>query len=254
MRDKVVLVTGAGGGLGRSISLAAVERGASTVVMTDVNAEVLADAAEELKRAGGNALRHSLNVTSESGWQEMLHTLDAAGVRPQVLINNAGITHRAGIDSSTLDDWHRVMDVNVTGTFLGMKHVAPRVRDAGGGAIVNVSSIAGLTGYFSAPYTASKWAVRGLTRTAAVEYAPWGIRVNCVCPGFVETPLTAGVATMTSAFAEGTAMRRLCTPEEVAMAVTFLASRESSYITGTDMLLDGGYLAGSHMSGLAKLL
>ena len=160
-----------------------------------------------------------------------------------VLVNNAGVVSRVGIMDVSADEWRRVMDINLTGALYGMRAAAPLIRDSGGGAMVNISSTAGLLGYAGAAYVASKWALRGLTKTAAMEFTDWGIRVNSVHPAQVTDTAIAGNAS--AAYREVTArvipLGRGARPEEVARVVLFLASDESSYVTGTEIAVDGGY-------------
>ena len=154
-----------------------------------------------------------------------------------VLVNNAGIVALGPLKTFNLDDWHKVIDVNLTGTFLGMRAAVQPMIDAGGGSIINVSSIEGLRGApFVHPYVASKWAVRGLAKSAALELAPKNIRVNSVHPGFIRTPMTAHLPEDMVTIPLG----RPAEPEEVATFIVFLASDESSYSTGSEFIMDGG--------------
>jgi 3alpha(or 20beta)-hydroxysteroid dehydrogenase len=163
--------------------------------------------------------------------------------RLDVLVNNAGITNRAGVLDTELADWTRVIQVNLTGVFLGMKHGGRAMVRDGGGTIVNIASFAAYTGYRAASYAAAKWGVRGLTQTAADELGPRGVRVNSVSPGFVPTPLTENAPNLVRSFSEATPLGRTCSPDDIAAAVLYLASDASSYVCGHDLLVDGGFMA-----------
>jgi 3alpha(or 20beta)-hydroxysteroid dehydrogenase len=140
-----------------------------------------------------------------------------------------------------LEDWNRLLSVNLTGAFLGIREAAPLIRDSGGGAIVNTGSIAGLTGHFATAYSASKWGIRGITKSAAMELVDWGIRVNAVHPGLVHTPLVEDSVDFVKALTDQTPMERGASSEEIAKVVLFLACDDSSYITGHDIAVDGGF-------------
>lgn len=145
-----------------------------------------------------------------------------------------------------------MFSVNTTGTFLGIKCCAPLLKKAGKSAIVNTASVAGMTGYFSTPYTASKWAIRGLTKSTAMEYADWGIRINSVNPGFIHTPATCDAKELFDASNQLIALNRSGHAREIAKGVLFLASDDASYMTGTDLVIDGGLTNGGDMRMIAK--
>ncbi len=237
---KVAIVTGASRGLGASTARLFVEMGAS-VVLCDVLDDRGAGLAKEL---GDRAIFQHLDVTNAQDWEMAVAVAERRHGRLDILVNNAGINIRAGIADVALDDWNRVLAVNVGGALLGIKAATPAMRRSGGGAIVNVASAAALRASTSAAYTASKWALRGVSKVAALEYASWGIRSNTVCPGVVPTELNAGQAYVTSVVAK-IPMGRNCTPEEIANAVLFLASDQSSFITGADIPVDGGLTVGT---------
>ena len=159
-----------------------------------------------------------------------------------VLVNNAGVSLR-GVDlaHTSRADWDRVLAVNLTGPFLGIKAAAPVIRDSGGGSIVNIGSTAGINGHFAAAYSASKWGLRGLTKAAAMEYADWNIRVNAVHPSIVPTPMVEDADAFVEAMESVTALKRSASLEDVAHAVMFLASDEAGYLTGLDLPIDGGF-------------
>jgi 3alpha(or 20beta)-hydroxysteroid dehydrogenase len=238
-----VVVTGAARGQGAAEARLLAELGAH-VVATDV---VDPDAA----LGDAIAFRH-LDVTDEAAWAhlatDLAETLGATPLRG--LINNAGITHRAGIGGTERADWDRVIAVNLTGPMLGMRALAPLM--GAGSSIVNVGSVAGLTGHYTAAYTASKWGLRGLSRVAATEYGPRGIRVNTIHPGFIETEMTANApAAMREAQLELTPLERLGEAADVAGLAAFLLSDASGYISGADLPVDGGFASSAGAKHLA---
>jgi len=239
---KIAVVTGGSRGIGAAVGRAFGREGAAVVIcdLLDERGEGIAD---DVNRAGGSAIFVHLDVTAQTDWQAMTARVDAWRGGIDVLVNNAGINVRTGIEKVGLDDWNRVVSVNLTGPLLGMQTVAPIMRRRGGGAIVNIASNAALRGIKSAAYCASKWGVRGLTKVAALEFAAAGIRVNTVCPGVVPTELNAGQPYVATTGAK-TPMGRIATAEEIAAAVLFLASSSSSFITGMDMPVDGGLTIG----------
>jgi len=239
---RIAVVTGGSRGIGAAVGRTFAREGAAVVIcdLLDERGEGIAD---EINRAGGSAMFVHLDVTAQADWQAMTARVDAWRGGIDVLVNNAGINVRTGIENVALDDWNRVMAVNLTGPLLGMQTVAPIMRRRGGGAIVNIASNAALRGIRSAAYCASKWAVRGLTKVAALEFAAAGIRVNTVCPGVVPTELNAGQPYVATT-GEKTPMGRIATAAEIAQAVLFLASNSSSFITGMDMPVDGGMTVG----------
>lgn len=238
-----VVVTGAARGQGAAEARLLARLGAQ-VVATDV---VAPDEA-----LGDGVVFRLLDVTDEAAWAELAADLGTTlgGARLRGLINNAGITHRAGIAQTERGDWDRVLAVNLTGPMLGMRALAPLMGD--GSSIVNVGSIAGLTGHYTAAYTASKWGLRGLSRVAATEYGPRGIRVNTIHPGFIETDMTANApAAMREAQLELTPLGRLGEAADVAGLAVFLISDASGYISGADLPVDGGFASSAGAKHLA---
>jgi 3alpha(or 20beta)-hydroxysteroid dehydrogenase len=238
-----VVVTGAARGQGAAEARLLAELGAN-VVATDV---VDPDGSP----GDGIAFRR-LDVTDEDAWARLAADLaETLGTTPlRGLINNAGITHRAGIDQTERADWDRVIAVNLTGPMLGMRALAPLMGD--GSSIVNVGSIAGLTGHYTAAYTASKWGLRGLSRVAATEYGPRGIRVNTIHPGFIETDMTANApVAMREAQLELTPLERLGEAADVAGLAVFLLSDAAAYISGADLPVDGGFASSAGAKHLA---
>lgn len=242
--NKVAIVTGAGSGMGREEAWLLASEGAK-VVASDINEAGVQAVVKEIEAAGGDALAIAHNVTSEEDWIKVVAATMAKYGKIDVLVNNAGISMAVNMLDTSVDQWNKVMDINVSSVFLGMKHVVPIMKENNGGSIVNISSIAGLTGGSGAgAYTASKGAVRMLSKAAAVDYGQFNIRVNSVHPGFIETPMSAEhIEKMLQWFLSQTALPRVGQAVEVAKAVLFLASDESSYITGVELPVDGGVTA-----------
>ena len=238
--DKVAVVTGGARGMGESHVRRFVEEGAK-VVFTDINKEVGEKLASEL---GDNTLFVKHDVTDEAGWQEVIEKTEAAFGPVNVLVNNAGISMSKSIFDMSVEDYKKIIDINQVSVFLGIKAVLPSMQKAEGGSIVNISSMNGIVGG-AVGYTDSKFAVRGLTKAAALQVGHLGIRVNSVHPGVVETPMvTEGDAVeQIKEFAKNIPMRRMAQSEEVTNMVLFLASEESSYSTGSEFIIDGGLTA-----------
>jgi NAD(P)-dependent dehydrogenase (short-subunit alcohol dehydrogenase family) len=244
LAGKVALITGGASGMGQSEAVIFAKEGAKVVV-----ADVLEAEGRRVADSLGGAGRFvHLDVTSEPAWQEAIAATRGHFGKLDVLVNNAGISGSFDPDTLSTSAWDRLMDVNAKGVFLGMKHAIPGMEQAGGGAIVNISSVSGFVGQkgIHMAYNASKGAVRLMTKSAAVQYARSGIRVNSVHPGVLPA-MRSSKATADPAFREkmlaGVPMRREGRVEEVAYAVLFLASDEASYITGTELVVDGGWLA-----------
>jgi 3alpha(or 20beta)-hydroxysteroid dehydrogenase len=241
---KVALITGASGGQGASEARLFGDEGA-TVVIADVLDEPGRALAAELSGAGTTVWYRHLDVADEGAWAALVSEIDASLGRLDILVNNAGVGDQRGVIEQSLSGWERVIDINLWGPIAGMRTCAPLMARSGGGAIVNISSVAGMTGYDSAAYTASKWGLRGVTKTAAMEYAAQGIRVNSVHPGTIDTPMLAHVPDeVMDNYVRVTPMGRAGSPEEIATAVLYLASDEASFITGTELVVDGGFIAG----------
>jgi NAD(P)-dependent dehydrogenase (short-subunit alcohol dehydrogenase family) len=244
---KVALITGGASGMGASMARIFAGEGAKVVVadMLDGEGKTLV---EEITRANGAAIFQRLDVTSEAEWQAAIAATLAAYGKLDILVNDAGISGSAVDDLFDTAAWQRLMAVNATGTFLGMKFAIPQMQKAGGGSIVNISSISGVTGQrgIHVGYNASKGAIRTLTKAAAVQHGRDNIRVNSVHPGLMPPMRTSGRTAdpvVRAKMLEGVPLRRAGRVEEVARAVLFLASDDASYITGTELYVDGGFLA-----------
>ena len=249
LNGKVALITGSARGMGASIARLFAEEGAR-VVLSDILEAPLKALELELSGRGYEVLAQRHDVIDEASWEQIVQATETRFGRLDVLVNNAGVLDTAGVEASSLEAWERVVAVNQTGVWLGMKVAIPALRRSGGGSIVNTSSIYGLVGSGgSAAYHASKGAVRLLTKTAALEYAPDGIRVNSVHPGYVNTPmieqaLPEANVSMLKLLGEQVPLGRLAEPEDIARGVLYLASDESSYVTGSELVIDGGVTAG----------
>jgi 3(or 17)beta-hydroxysteroid dehydrogenase len=247
LAGKVAIVTGGASGMGQSEALIFAREGARVVVADLLEAEG-GQTVDKIKAAGGTARFVKLDVTSESQWQAAIDAAVAGFGALDVLVNNAGISGTFDADMLSTAAWDSLMNVNAKGVFLGMKFAIPAMQKAGRGAIVNISSISGFVGQSGVhmAYNASKGAVRIMTKTAAVQYAKDGIRVNSVHPGFMppmRTSKTSADPEWRAKMLKAVPMKREGRVEEVAHAVLFLASDEASYITGTELVVDGGYLA-----------
>lgn len=246
--DQTVLVTGGAGGQGASHVRALHAEGAN-VVIGGINAERGAGLAAEL---GDGARFVCLDVSQEESWAAAVAETEKAFGALTILVNNAGVQNPpALIESTHRATWDRILDINLTGTFLGIKAAAPALRRAGGGVIINIASTMGLGGTaFYAPYVASKWAVRGLTQTAALELGRDNIRVNAIHPGVVATPFITEPAAGSDApiadfySPEPFAVPRLGQPADITALLLFLASPHAAFITGTEYVIDGGLLLG----------
>lgn len=246
---KVALITGGARGQGAAEARRFAEEGAKIVITDILDAEGKKTAAA----MGDAAIYCSHDVRLEESWAEVVAAAQSAFGKIDVLVNNAGILHVAPLLETALEDYMRVIETNQVSCFLGMKAVVPGMKAVGGGSIVNISSLAGMMGTpHTVAYTASKFAMRGMTKVAALEFAAFGIRVNSIHPGGVATPMI-GIdpdkrqADQSQAGSAGIPLRRIGTAEEMANLALFLASDESSYCTGSEFVADGGMLAGSSL-------
>ncbi len=248
LQNKVVLVTGGASGIGRVTALALAQAGAK-VAIADVNAAAGESTAQLLRERGSDALFVPTDVGDAAAVQALIYTIVAAYGRLDCAFNNAGIE---GLPTRTADanedDFDQIMRVNVKGVWLCMKYELQQMVAQGGGVIVNTASVAGLVGAHSLPiYSASKHAVVGLTKSAAVEYARKGVRVNAVCPTVIRTPMVerglAALPQFMDVVKQSIPMRRIGEPEEVAAAVLWLCSDASRFVTGATLTIDGGFTA-----------
>jgi len=244
---KVALVTGGGSGIGRATSLLLAERGAS-VLVADLAADNAAAVEREISDKGGTASSYAVDVTDPGAVEGMVAAAVERYGGLDVAVNNAGTSGTfAPIAEQPLDAWRSTVELNLSGVFYCMRAEIPRMLERGGGAIVNTSSGAGLMGFAGLPaYVASKHGVVGLTRGGALEYAKQGIRVNCVCPGTVRTPMLeafTGDESTLAAMGRAMPIGRLATPEEIAEGIVWLASPAASYVTGHALAVDGGAAA-----------
>lgn len=240
LAGKVALVTGAARGQGAAEARRFVAEGAQ-VLLTDVLDDEGQAVAAELGEAA--AYQH-LDVTSEAEWEAAVATAEARFGPLTVLVNNAGILDMAPIHEQDIERFRRVIEINLVGTVIGIKVAAASMRKAGGGSIINIASNAGLVGLpQAAGYVSSKWAVRGVTKTAAIDLGPLGIRVNSVHPGGIATPMTGGGNEL-SGWVKKLPIPRWGQPDDVANVVTFLASDEAAYVTGAEWSVDGGATSG----------
>jgi len=247
LAGKVALISGAASGMGQSEAAIFAREGAKVIVADVLEAEGK-QVADKIASGGGQARFVKLDVTSDAEWDAATKAAVSAFGKLDVLVNNAGISGTYDPDMLSSAAWDKVMAVNAKGVFLGMKYAIPLMKQASGGAIVNISSISGFVGQDGVhmAYNASKGAVRIMTKTAAVQFAGDNIRVNSVHPGFMppmRTSKTSADPTWRAKMLASVPMKRAGRVEEVAHAVLFLASDEASYITGTELVVDGGYLA-----------
>src|SRR4051794_14511424 len=242
LAGKVALITGGSRGMGAASARQFVAEGAKVVLgdILDDDGKALAD------ELGENARYVHLDVTNEDDWAAAVETTEREFGALNVLVNNAGILRFGALEEEKLDDFRRLLDINLIGVFLGMRTVIPALRRAGGGSIVNLSSTEGLgASPFLAAYTASKFAVRGITKVAALELGPDNIRVNSVHPGGIDTPMTREVMDDRGRkyVANKVPLKRMGTADDVAALITYLASDDSSYSTGAEFVVDGGATA-----------
>ena len=253
LEGKVSLISGAATGVeGQTMGFGGasahlfVGEGAK-VVIADIDEDQGEKTVSQIRERGDDVMFVRLDVTRDRDWTDAVQATVSHFGRLDILVNSAGTTVRTTVEETTEDVWDQQMDVHAKGTFLGTKHAIPEMRKAGGGSIVNVSSIAGLVGFSSSTaYQAAKGAIRTFTKSAAIQYARHGIRVNTVFPGFAMTPMTKAIfrpGEALDARLSSVPMGRLATPEEIAYGILYLASDESSFVTGSDLVIDGGMTA-----------
>jgi NAD(P)-dependent dehydrogenase (short-subunit alcohol dehydrogenase family) len=247
MKDKVALISGAAGGMGAATARLLAREGA-TVFVADILDKEGAEMVEAIEAAGGKAHYLHLDVTSEDNWKSVVDEVEKIAGGLDVLVNNAGISGSAEQDLYDTAAWHRLMNINSTGVFLGMKYGTAAMRRRGKGSVINLSSISGIVGqgYIHVGYNASKGAVRLITKSGAAQHGRHNIRVNSVHPGLMPPMRTSGRTADPETRAKtlkGVPMGRAGEVDEVAYAILFLASDESSYVTGAELVVDGGWTA-----------
>jgi NAD(P)-dependent dehydrogenase (short-subunit alcohol dehydrogenase family) len=241
--NDVAIVTGARTGIGRATSERLAEEGA-TVVVTHYEQDGAQETVESIRESGGEAVHMKLDVQSEADWQRVIaKTCEEVGC-PTILVNNAGVYMVKPITEIDQDDWQKLFDVNVKGVFLGMKHCAPVMEENGRGSIINMSSVAGLAGVAGHTcYGGSKGAVRLMTKDMAMEVAGTGVRVNSIHPGVIDTKMVREEGPSMEEFRSMHPVDRIGEPEDVAHGALYLASEESKFVTGTELVIDGGFTA-----------
>ena len=246
LHGKVALITGGARGQGAAEARMFAREGAKVVIADVLDSEGSAVAAE-IAESGYDAFYTHLNVTDEENWREAIEATVAAYGKLDILVNNAAIWRGGHVADTSSDQWDQVLDINAKGVFLGTKAALPEMRKAEGGSIVNISSTAGLVGSLtSTAYSASKGAVRLLTKSTAVQYGAEGIRANSIHPGPIDTPMGDQVwpdADSRDEAIQRTVLGRLGTPDDIANGALFLASDESSFMTGSELVIDGGLTA-----------
>ncbi|RZS57720.1 NAD(P)-dependent dehydrogenase (short-subunit alcohol dehydrogenase family) [Microcella putealis] len=242
LTNRTAIVTGAASGIGRATALRLASEGA-TVVVADLQDDKAAEVVAEIEAAGGAASAVHLNVTDEASWAEAVAQTVSTHGGLDILVNNAGIGDTVPIEQSTTDEYQKVIAVTQDSVYYGLKAAAEALKASGNAAVVNVSSMFGIVGGFgtSPAYAAAKGAVRTLTKSVALGWATQGVRVNSVHPGFVDTPILG--ETDRQMLADTTPMARIAQPEELAAAIAFLVSDDASFMTGAELVVDGGYTA-----------
>ena len=247
LENKVALISGGSRGMGAAEAKMFAAEGAH-VVIADILEDEGRKTASKIAETGARCLFTNLDVLKASDWESAISTVTSAFGKLDILVNNAGVTSRMMLLETSEPEWDRVMDINTKGTFLGIKTAIPAMKYSGGGSIVNISSQMGLVGadYISPQYQASKGAVRILTKSVAIQYASDNIRCNSIHPAPIETDMTADIRDDADSFQDmlrRIPMGRYGNPEEGAYAVLYLASDESSFVTGSEVVVDGGWTA-----------
>ena len=242
---KVALISGGARGMGATEARMFAGEGAS-VIFADVLDDLGAQVESQIRDLGGEATYLHLDVTDSESWQRAIGVAESKYGKLDILVNNAGIVRRQSIEETTEELWDEIMAVNAKGVFLGTKYAIPAMRRAGGGSIVNISSISGNVSVGPPAYIASKGAVRLFTKSTAIQYAKENIRCNSVHPGAVDTPMRQSVlaeSARPSMSLESIPLGRIGMPEDIAYGVLYLASDEASFVTGSELVIDGGYIA-----------
>ena len=247
LEGKVAIITGGARGQGATEARMFAQEGAK-VVIGDIRDDLGMQVEAEIRELGGEAIYLHLDVTSADDWQRAIDTAEQQFGKVDVLVNNAAIVLRKDIEETTADDWDNIMEINAKGVFLGTKTVIPAMRRAGGGSIINISSISGLVSIGPPAYIATKGAVRLFTKSTAIQYASENIRANSIHPGSVDTDMRReGLGSQTpeeiQARIDNIPLGRVGTTEDISYGALFLASDESSFMTGSELVIDGGYTA-----------
>ena len=246
LEGKVAIVTGAGSGIGKATALLFASEGAK-VVVAEINEDAGKKTVEEIKDAGGETIFVKTDATKEADCANMVKAAVGEFGKLNILFNNVGKGSGGTVVTTTEEYWDDIMTMNMKPAFFGSKHAIPEMIKAGGGSIVNMASIGGLSGQFSATFSASKGGIVHLTRSMAVAHAKEGVRVNCVCPGYIDTPMIRYTVLKDPENRKRVSarhpMNRVGTAEEIAYAVLFLASDEASFVTGVILPIDGGFTA-----------
>ncbi|MDE2961856.1 MAG: glucose 1-dehydrogenase [Chloroflexota bacterium] len=247
LEGKVAIITGGARGQGATEARMFAQEGAR-VVIGDIRDELGMQVEAEIRELGGEAVYLHLDVTSDDDWQRAIETAEQRFGKVDVLVNNAAIVLRKDIEETTGEDWDNIMEINAKGVFLGTKAVIPAMRRAGGGSIINISSISGLVSIGPPAYIATKGAVRLFTKSTAIQYASENIRANSIHPGSVDTDMRReGLGSQTDeeiqARVDNIPLGRVGTTEDISYGALFLASDESSFMTGSELVIDGGYTA-----------
>lgn len=251
LENKVALITGATGGMGSAEARLFAKEGASVVVAArkEDRGQALV---QEILEAGGKAIFVKLDVTHQEQWTQAVQRAKDAFGALHILVNNAGTNAPSVLPKVNLDVWNQVFATNVTGILIGIQTCAPLMKESGGGSIVNIGSIGGMAATFSTAYSSSKWALRGLSKSAAYTLAGWGIRCNLIQPGMIATDMTKEMInnpTVDQTVHDSVLLGRIGKADEIATTALFLASDDSSYITGEEIVVDGGwYAAGPYLT------